>query len=86
MSNEEFVRRAYDIAEVKDIPGWIACFNPDGRFTDNSMDAPCCDVFKLKDGRLQVFDCYPSGTVILSQLGVLGNLESVLEPEPAHTA
>ena len=50
------------------------------------MDAPCCDVFKLKDGRLQVFDCYPSGTVILSQLGVLGNLESVLEPAAAQSA
>lgn len=152
MSNEEFVRHAYDVAEVKDIPGWIACFNPDGVFTDNSvgityhapdevaepvqnygrafsnmhrelydiyldgdivvvqlalqgthdgplslpqgvlpptgyrMDAPCCDVFKLKDGRLQVFDCYPSGTVILGQLGVLGNLESVLEPAAAQTA
>jgi ketosteroid isomerase-like protein len=151
MSNEDFVRRAYDIAEVKDIPGWIACFNPDGVFIDNSvgityrapdevatpvenygrafsdmhrelyhvyvsgdivivqlalqgthdgplslpqgvlaptgnrMDAPCCDVFKLKDGRLQVFDCYPSGTVILSQLGLLENLDAVLEPEPAQT-
>ena len=151
MGNEDFVRRAYDIAEVKDIPGWIACFNPDGVFIDNSvgityhapdevatpvenygrafsdmhrelfdvyvsgdivivqlalqgthdgplslpqgilpptgnrMDAPCCDVFKLKDDRLQVFDCYPSGTVILSQLGVLGNLNSVLEPAPVQT-
>ena len=37
MSNEEFVRHAYDVAEVKDIPGWIACFNPDGVFTDNSV-------------------------------------------------
>jgi hypothetical protein len=25
-----------------------------------------------------VFDCYPSGTVILTQLGVLGNLQAVL--------
>jgi ketosteroid isomerase-like protein len=145
MTNEEFVRQAYDIAEVKDIPGWIACFNPDGVFVDQSvgitysgpsevpkpvenygtafsdmhrelydvyvtddvvvvelalqgthdgplwlpqgilpptglrMDAPCCDVFKLKDGKIQVFDCYPSGTVILGQLGALGNLEAVLQ-------
>jgi ketosteroid isomerase-like protein len=152
MTHEEFVRHAYDVAEVRDIPGWIACFNPDAAFTDNSvgityhapdevaipvknygrafsnmhrelydiyqdgdivvvqlalqgthdgplslpegvlrptgnrMDAPCCDVFKLKDGRLQVFDCYPSGTVILSQLGVLGNLSAVLEPAAAPTA
>ena len=148
-SNEEFVRRAYDIAEQKDIAGWKACFNPDGVFMDNSvgityrapdevaepvenygaafsnmhrelydiyvvdgdivvvqlalqgthdgplslpvgvlpptgnhMDAPCCDVFRLRDGRLQVFDCYPSGTVILTQLGVLGSLADSLK-QPA---
>ena len=149
MTNEEFVRRAYELAELKDIPGWIACFNPDGVFVDESvgmtyagpsevakpvenygaafsdmhrelydiyltgdvvvvelamqgthdgslwlpqgilpptgmrMDAPCCDVFKLKDGKIQLFDCYPSAAVILGQLGGLGNLGAVLQP---HTA
>jgi hypothetical protein len=29
-----------------------------------------------------VFDCYPSGTVILGQLGVLGNLGAALR-QPA---
>src|ERR1700722_4334035 len=147
-SNEEFVRHAYDIAEVKDIEGGIACFTPGGRFVDNSvevtyrgpaevakpveyygaafsdmhrelydvyvtgdvvvvqlalqgthdgalhlpfgmlpptgehMDAPCCDVFKLADGKIQRFDCYPEGSFILSQLGVLSNLGAVLEPLP----
>ena len=145
MTNEQFVRQAYAIAEVKDIVGWIACFNPDGVFVDesvgvtyrgpdevakpvenygtafsdmhrelydvyasgdvvvvelalqgthdgplwlpqgilpptgNRMDAPCCDVFRLQDGRIQLFDCYPSGTVILGQLGVLGNLDAALK-------
>jgi hypothetical protein len=37
MTNEEFVRQAYAIAEVKDIAGWIACFNPDGVFVDESI-------------------------------------------------
>jgi len=150
-SIEKFVRRAYEIAEEKDIPGWIACFNADGVFVDQSvrityrapdevakpvenygrafsdmhrelddvyvsgddvivelalqgthdgplwlpqgtlpptgqrMDAPCCDVFRIRDGRIQLFDCYPSGTVILGQLGVLGALGAVLEPhESAH--
>jgi hypothetical protein len=50
--------------------------------TGNRMDAPCCDVSRLKNGRIQVFDCYPSGSVILGQLGVLGNLDAVLE-QPA---
>ena len=37
MTNEEFVRQAYAIAEVKDLPGWVACFNPDGVFVDESV-------------------------------------------------
>jgi ketosteroid isomerase-like protein len=143
MNNEQIVRDAYQVAEIKDIPGWIACFTEDGTSIDESirvtyrgkelgrpveiyakafsdmhrelykvfvtgdtvvvelalqgthtgplalpfgnipptgkrMDAPCCDVFRLKDGKIQSFDCYPSGTVILSQLGVLQNLEAVL--------
>jgi ketosteroid isomerase-like protein len=119
MNSEEFVRRAYEVAEAKDIPAWIDCFNPDGAFsamhrelyevyvsgddvivelalqgthdgplwlpqgilppTGNRMDAPCCDVFRLQNGRIQLFDCYPSGTVILSQLGVLANLGAALQ-------
>jgi hypothetical protein len=47
--------------------------------TGNRMDAPCCDVFKLQNGKLQLFNCYPSGTVILSQLGVLGDLGTALQ-------
>jgi hypothetical protein len=50
--------------------------------TGKRMDAPCCDVFKLVDGRIQTFDCYPSGSVILTQLGVIGNLDAVLQ-QPA---
>ncbi|MBK3563777.1 MULTISPECIES: nuclear transport factor 2 family protein [unclassified Streptomyces] len=46
--------------------------------TGNRMDAPCCDVFELVDGKIKRFDCYPSGTVILAQLGVLGALDAAL--------
>ncbi|MFJ5921098.1 nuclear transport factor 2 family protein [Kitasatospora sp. NPDC092948] len=38
--------------------------------TGRRMDAPCCDVFELVDGRIKRFDCYPSGTVIAAQLGL----------------
>jgi hypothetical protein len=41
------------------------------------MDAPCCDVWELVDGKIKRFDCYPSGTVIMAQLGVLGDASSV---------
>ena len=37
MNNEEFVRRAYEVAEAKDIAAWIDCFNPDGVFVDESV-------------------------------------------------
>jgi ketosteroid isomerase-like protein len=51
--------------------------------TGERMDAPCCDVFTLVDGKIARFDCYPEGSVILTQLGVLSNLGAVLQPLPA---
>jgi ketosteroid isomerase-like protein len=36
MTNEEFVRRAYEVAEAKDIAAWIDCFNPDGVFVETA--------------------------------------------------
>lgn len=47
--------------------------------TGKRMDAPCCDVFELADGKIKRFDCYPEGSVILTQLGVIGNLSAALE-------
>ena len=46
--------------------------------TGNRMDAPCCDVFELVDDKIKRFDCYPSGTVVLTQLGVFRNLDAAL--------
>jgi ketosteroid isomerase-like protein len=47
--------------------------------TGKRMDAPCCDVFELVDGKIKRFDCYPSGSVVLTQLGVIRNLDAVLQ-------
>jgi ketosteroid isomerase-like protein len=41
--------------------------------TGKHMDAPCCDVFELER-----FDCYPEGSIIFAQLGVLNNLDAAL--------
>ena len=49
--------------------------------TGQRMDAPCCDVFELEHGKIKRFDCYPSGTVILAQLGVLGALDAAVHAE-----
>jgi ketosteroid isomerase-like protein len=46
--------------------------------TGKQMDAPCCDVFELVDGKIKRFDCYPEGSIILAQLGVLNNLDAAL--------
>jgi len=46
--------------------------------TGKRMDAPCCDVFRLVNRKIQSFNCYPSGTVIFSQLGVLSNLQAAI--------
>ncbi|MFJ6326883.1 MULTISPECIES: nuclear transport factor 2 family protein [unclassified Rhizobium] len=47
--------------------------------TGKEMHAPCCDVFHLKDGKVTSFHCYTAATVILGQLGVLGNLSAAFE-------
>jgi steroid delta-isomerase-like uncharacterized protein len=46
--------------------------------TGKPMNAPCCDVFELEDGKIKRFDCYPEGTVIFAQLGVLNNLDAAV--------
>jgi predicted ester cyclase len=43
--------------------------------TGRRMDTPCFDAFTLVDGKIKTFHCYPSGTVLFTQLGVLNNLE-----------
>ncbi|VWX49524.1 ester cyclase [Novosphingobium sp. 9U] len=43
------------------------------------MDVRCCDVFHLKEGKVTSFHCYNAASVLLQQLGVLGNLEPVLQ-------
>lgn len=144
IDNVAAVKRAYEIAERKDLEGWIDAFTPDGVFTDYSvgvsyrgreladtvrnygtafsnmhrelyriyadgnvvivqlalqgthdgplelpfgtlpptgkvMDAPCCDVFEMEDGKIKRFDCYPEGSIVFAQLGVLTNLQASLQ-------
>ena len=46
--------------------------------TGKTMNTPCCDVFQMTNGKIKSFNCYPSGTVVLTQLGILQKLETVL--------
>ena len=48
--------------------------------TNNVMDAPCCDVWYLENGKIKAFHCYNAGTIIFGQLGVLANLSAAIKP------
>lgn len=48
--------------------------------TGNEIHTPCCDVFVVRDGKVASFHCYTAATILLGQLGVLGNLGAVLTP------
>ena len=47
--------------------------------TGKEFHVPCIDVFHLEDEKVSAFDCYYAGTIMLAQLGVLGNLEASLK-------
>ncbi|HET6977363.1 MAG TPA: ester cyclase [Pyrinomonadaceae bacterium] len=46
--------------------------------TNKEIHAPCCDVFHLKDGKVQSFHCYVAVPILLSQLGVFENLSAAI--------
>ena len=46
--------------------------------TNKEIHAPCCDVFHLKDGKVQSFHCYVAAPILLSQLGVFENLSAAI--------
>jgi steroid delta-isomerase-like uncharacterized protein len=47
--------------------------------TGKKMQTPCCDVFYMtREGKIQRFNCYASGTVMFAQLGVLASLGAAL--------
>jgi ketosteroid isomerase-like protein len=43
--------------------------------TGKKMTTPCCDVFRLVNGKVVSFHCYTAATILLGQLGVFVNLE-----------
>ena len=49
------------------------------RATGKEIHVPCIDVFHVEDRKVSAFDCHYAGTILLGQLGVLGNLEAALK-------
>ncbi|WP_010339718.1 nuclear transport factor 2 family protein [Sphingobium yanoikuyae] len=46
--------------------------------TGRTFDAPCCDVFRLKDGKVAEFRCYNDVSTWLDDLGALHDLDAQL--------
>ena len=44
--------------------------------TGKAINVPSCDVFTIEGGKVSVFECYYSGTILLGQIGVLANVEA----------
>jgi predicted ester cyclase len=47
--------------------------------TGKQIQAPCCDVFRLKDGKVFSFHCYVAVPILLEQLGIFTNLQAALK-------
>jgi steroid delta-isomerase-like uncharacterized protein len=47
--------------------------------TGRTFNVPCCDVFRLRDGKVEAFHCYNQLSVWLKQLGVLDNLGAAVK-------
>ncbi|QES90251.1 nuclear transport factor 2 family protein [Rhizosphaericola mali] len=39
--------------------------------TGKTMKTPCCDVFKIENGKVKSFHCYTAATILMGQLGLL---------------
>jgi ketosteroid isomerase-like protein len=46
--------------------------------TGKTMRAPCCNVFRLKDGKVFSFHCYVAVPILLEQLGIFMNLQAAI--------
>lgn len=38
--------------------------------TGRTIEVPCCDVFKIENGKVKSFHCYNAATILLGQLGI----------------
>jgi hypothetical protein len=57
-----------------DLPMGLGALPPTGK----EFHIPCVDIFHVEDGKVSAFDCHYAGTIMLGQLGVLGNLQASL--------
>lgn len=74
VGNTVFVRLALQGTQTGPLETPSGTIPPTGK----RMDAPCADIWELENGKIKKFDCYPEGSVILTQLGVIENLKAAV--------
>jgi len=41
--------------------------------TGRAIDVPCCDVFRIENGKVTSFHCYNAASIMQRQLGIVGS-------------
>jgi ketosteroid isomerase-like protein len=87
--NVAAVRHAYEIAEFKDLEGWIDLFTPDGVFTDNSVGITyqrrgLADPVRnygtaFSNMHRELYQIYSDGKVVVVQLALQGTHDGPLQ-------
>lgn len=83
-------RKLYQLAEIRDIPGCVACFTEDGIFTDESIGvtyrgpkelARPIEIYAeaFPDMHRELYDVYLTGDVIVLELALQGTHNGPLE-------
>ena len=89
--NEKAVRKLYELAEQKDIAGFVAAFTEDGTFTDKSINVTYrgTDIgdtvvnygTAFPDMHRELYQFYSTGNIVVVQLASAGH-----PPRPAQDA
>jgi ketosteroid isomerase-like protein len=81
--NEQIIRNAYHLAEIKDVPGFTASFTEDGTFTDESIGVVYRGPKELgrpveiyakafHDMHRELYKFYVAGDIVVVQLALQG--------------
>jgi len=46
--------------------------------TGKRMKTPCADFFKMRNGKIEFFHCYTAATILLTEIGVIGNVSAAI--------
>jgi len=51
--------------------------------TGKKMKTPCADFFKVTNGKIEFFHCYTAATILLTEIGVIGNIGAAIAASKA---